>query len=250
MALGDSMKTGFQGTIGSLPLVDLLQVWSMNGFSGQVVVTSQSRTGHLYYVDGAVVHAECEDVLGEQAVQRIVAWPTGAFELHPNTVTLHRTIQKSLSHLLLEAHQQMDEKRRGGPPAPAPPASPTAAPAPNPPPPPPQASRSAVLDQIRAIRGVTDVVRFGKDGRPAGDAGPAGEALAAKGLYVFLVHAAAAAEAFGLHELAFATVRGERESFVLVHSAGQFLCTALAQDAQADQVTAQLRALLTRPRAP
>jgi hypothetical protein len=247
MSLGTSMKTGFQGTIGSLPLVDLLQVWSMNGFSGQVVVTSQGRTGHVYYVEGGVVHAECDELTGEQALRRIVTWPTGAFELNPNTVTLHRTIQKGLSHLLLEAHQELDEERRGlgltpgaGPQPPAAaPAPPAQAPAP----------RSAVMDQIRTIPGVTQVVRFGKDGRPAADSGPGGEALAAKGLYVFLTHAAAVSEAFGLHDLAFAAVRGERESFVLVHSAGQFLCTAVTQDAQLDHVMAQIRAILTKPRA-
>lgn len=248
MSHGASTKTGFEGTIGSLPLVDLLQVWSVNGFSGQVVVTSESRTGHLYYVDGSVVHAECDDLVGEEALRRIVAWPAGAFELHPNTVTLHRTIEKGLSQLLLEAHQQLDERQRRSAPAAAAPAAPPrsgAAAAPASPP-----SRPGVLDQIRAIPGVTQLVRFGKDGRPSGNPGPAAEALAAKGLYVFLVHAAAVAEAFGLRDLTFATVRGDRESFVLVHSAGQFLCTAVSRDANVDEVTARIRALLTRPRAP
>jgi hypothetical protein len=245
MSHGTSTKTGFEGTIGSLPLVDLLQVWSVNGFSGQVVVTSERRTGHLYYVDGGVVHAECDELVGEIALRTIVAWPAGAFELHPNTVTLHRTIRKGLSQLLLEAHQQLDEQRR----APAPASGQTAAPPPRPAPA-ASPSRPGVLDQIRAIPGVTQLVRFGKDGRPTGNPGPGAEALAAKGLYVFLVHAAAVAEAFGLHDLTFATVRGGRESFVLVHSGGQFLCTAVAQDANVDEVTAQIRALLTRPRAP
>ncbi len=242
MSQSTSTKSGFQGAIGSLPLVDLLQVWSVNAFSGLVVVTSQSRTGHLYFVEGGIVHAECDDLVGEQALRTIVAWPAGSFELHPNTVTLHRTIQKSLSHLLLEAHREIDEQRRdaaGAAPA-APPAAPAAAA--------PSSSRPGVLDQLRAIRGVTQLVRFGKDGRPTGDAGPAGEALAAKGLYLSLTHSAAVAQAFGLHDLAFASVRGERESFVLVHSAGQFLCTAVSQDAAIEPVVAQIRALLTRPR--
>ncbi len=247
MSHGSPMKTGFQGTIGSLPLVDLLQVWSMNGFSGQVVVTSQGRTGHLYYVEGGVVHAESDELSGEQAVRRIVAWPTGAFELHPNTVTIHRTIQKTLSHLLLEAHQELDEQRRTV--ASAPPNAAAAAPATTAAPAPAPAGRAAVLEQIRAIRGVTQVVRFGKDGRPAGDAGPGTEALAAKGLYLFLTHAVAVGQAFGLHELAFAAVHGERESFVLAHAGGQFLCAAVAQDAPLDPIVAQIRTLLTRPRA-
>ena len=95
---------------------------------------------------------------------------------------------------------------------------------------------------------MTQLVRFGKDGRPAGDAGPPARRSRAKGLYLSLTHAAAVAEAFGLHDLAFASVRGERESFVLVHSGGQFLCTAVSQDAAIEPVVAQIRALLTRPR--
>jgi hypothetical protein len=46
------MKSGFHGEIGSLPLVDLLQVWSMNHFGGMVTVSSQDCTGQLYFVDG------------------------------------------------------------------------------------------------------------------------------------------------------------------------------------------------------
>lgn len=244
MAQSTSTKSGFQGAIGSLPLVDLLQVWSVNAFSGLVVVTSQGRTGHLYFVEGGIVHAECDDLVGEHALKTIVGWPAGAFELHPNTVTLHRTIQKSLSHLLLEAHREIDEQRRDA--AAATPAAPPPAPAATAAA--PSTSRPGVLDQIRALRGVTQLVRFGKDGRPTGDAGPAGEALAAKGLYLSLTHSAAVAQAFGLHDLAFASVRGERESFVLVHSAGQFLCTAVSQDAAIEPVVTQIRALLTRPR--
>lgn len=249
MSQSASTPSGFQGAIGSLPLVDLLQVWSVNGFSGLVVVTSQGRTGHVYYVDGTVVHAEYEEVVGERALGIIIGWPAGSFDLHPNTVTLHRTIQKSLSHLLLEAHREIDEQRRAG-------AAAMSSPPPSAPRPPPggapagASARGAVFDQIRAIPGVIQLVRFGKDGRPAGDAGPAGEALAAKGLYLSLTQAAAVADAFGLHELAFASVRGARESFVLVHASGQYLCVAVAQDAPIEPVMIQLRALLSRPRAP
>jgi len=254
MAQGSSSpnRTGFQGAIGNLPLVDLLQVWSSNGFSGLVLVTSQSQTGHLYFVDGQIVHAECEDATGEQAVGQIVSWPEGSFELHPNTTTIHRTIQKSLSHLLLDAHRHLDERRRETPaPAQRPPP-----PAPRPPPlaasaaTPPAArepARPGPLEQIRAIRGVTQVVRFGVDGRPIGERSAEGEALAAKGLYLALTHATFVAEAFGLHELSVGVLHGARESFVLVRAGGQHLCVAVAPDVAVEPVAAQIRALLTRP---
>jgi hypothetical protein len=234
---------GFQGSVGNLPLVDLLQVWAMNRLSGLVTVNSQSRTGHLYFADGAIVHAEADELAGEAAVGAILGWPEGTFELAPNTTTLKRTIQKSLSHLLLDAHRVMDERQRDVGAAAVRPASPPAPPAP----PARDPSRPAVLDQIRAIRGVARVVRFAKDSRPIGEAGPEAEALAAKGVYLAMTHAACVAATFGLHDLGLATVHGDVETFVLVHGSASSLCVALDCGVAVDPVVAQLRALLTRP---
>lgn len=230
------MKSGFHGEIGSLPLVDLLQVWSMNRFAGMVTVSSQDRAGQLYFVDGEILHAEAGAWSGERAVQEIIGWPEGAFELFPNTTTLQRTIEKSFSHLLLDVHHALDERRRSSPP-PLRPAAP--APAREPP-------RPSVLDQIRALEGVTQVVRFGKDGRASGQDGPGAEQLAAKGLYLAVTHAAAVAKAFGLGELGIAALQGERESFVVVHRAGNHLCVALAPGTPVEPVLGPLRALVIR----
>ncbi len=243
MAQGSAGSTrgGFQGSVESLPLVDLLQVWSMNRFSGLVTVSFHGRTGQLYLVEGELVHAEADGLAGERAVAVIIGWPEGSFELFPNTTALNRTIHKSFSHLLLDAHRELDERGRGivasTPERPTPPVRPSAS----------EPSRPGVLDQIRAIPGVTRLVRCGRDGRPSGDAGPEAEALAARGLYLALTHAASVASAFGLHELALATLQGERESFVLIHSNASYLCIAVAPGTAMEPVVMQLRGLLTRP---
>jgi hypothetical protein len=234
--------TGFHGAVGSLPLVDLLQVWSMNGFSGLVTVTAPDGVGRIYFVDGTIVHAEAEGVVGEIAVGAIIGWPQGSFELFPNTATLARTIQKSVSHLLLDVHRVLDERRRAAPP---PPATPPPRRAPAPPAAAPDAARTLAA-QLRAVPGVLRAVRFGADGRPAGDPSPEAEALAAKGLYLALNPAAAVARAFGLHALTLATLRGAQESVVLVHTGAQYLALSVAPDAALDQVGAQVRAILTR----
>jgi hypothetical protein len=239
-------SNGFHGAIGSLPLADLLQVWATNRFSGLVRIAYRERTGQLYFVDGEIVHAEAEELSGEHALQEIIGWPGGSFELFPNTATLHRTIQKAFNHLLLDAHRALDERHRAGPAA-APPASaaPQAAgeaPAPSSPP-----SAASVLDQLRALRGVVRVVRFGSDGRAAGREGAEAEQLAAKGLYLAVNHAAAVAAALGLGELSIAALQGERESFVVVHRAGNYLAVAVEPGAPIDLVASQVRALLTRP---
>jgi hypothetical protein len=244
-------RSGFHGTIGSLPLTDLLQVWSLNRFSGVVTVTFRDQSGHLYFVEGEIVHAEAPGLVGEQALIAVLGWPEGGFELFPNTTTLHRTIEKRLSHLMLDAHRELDERRHGGsvpsatraPPATSAPPATFAPPAPAAPQAP---SRAPLLDQIRAMRGVTQVVRFGRDGRPAGDGAPGAEALAAKGLHVAITHAAFVAEAFGLHDLSVVTLRSDREPFVVVHSRGNYLCVAVEPGEPIDGIVAQLRAVLVR----
>ncbi len=218
--------------------MDLLQVWAANRLSGLVTVTFEGRSGRLYFVEGEIVHAETDGVTGELAVREILGWPEGTFELAPNTATLKRSIQKSLNHLLLDAHRELDEARRAsGPRQTQPP--PTSAPK--------EPTRSGVLEQIRAIPGVTDLVRFGTEGRPFGDGGPQAEALAAKALYLAMTHAACVATAFGLHDLGIASLQGSREAFVVVHSHGSYLCVAAAPGTTMDPVVAKLRALLTRP---
>jgi len=239
---GNGPTGGFQGSIRNLPLVDLLQVWSLNHFSGMVRVTSLGRTGHIYFLDGEVVHAEANGASGEEAVRTVIAWADGTFEPFPNTTTLKRTIQKRLSHLLLDAHRELDERRHQGE---APPAGAARAT----PPPLREGARPSALDQIRAIRGVARLVRFGADGRPTDGEGGDAEALAAKGLYLALNHAAAVSQAFGLRNLVMASVEGERESFVVVHAQGRYLAVAVEAGIPVEPIASQIRALLSRPAA-
>ncbi len=233
----DKSAGGFQGAASGLPLVDLLQLWSMNRFSGLIAVTYGTQSGHLYFLDGEIVHAEAGAVVGEAAVGEILSWPGGSFEPLPNTTTLKRTIDKRLSHLLLDAHRILDERRR--------------APAPSLTPPPlaPAQERAgpSTVERVRALPGVTMAVRFGGDARTAPGEGPAAEALAAKGLYLALNHAGAVAQAFGLRDVVLASVQGPRESFLMVHSNGNYLAAAVAPGVAVDQVAGQVRALLTRP---
>jgi len=229
---------GLRGGNTSLPLVDLLQVWSLNRFSGLISVESKGREGQLHFVEGEIVHAEAEGVEGEAAVRVILSWTDVGFEPFPNTTTLKRTIRKRVSHLLLDAHRQLDEARRT-PPAltPAPQPAKTAA-----------TSAPSLLEQLRGLRGVTRLVRFGQDGRPfgAGAAEPGAEDLAAKGLYLAMTHALAVGQAFGLRDFWLAALENSRESFIVVRSGDQYLAIAVAPGVPVDPLVAQVRALLTR----
>ncbi len=229
---------GLRGANAGLPLVALLQVWSLNHFSGLVSVGSMGREGKLHFSEGEIVHAEADGLEGEPAVWRILSWTDVEFTPFPNTTTLKRTIQKRVSHLLLDAHREIDEARRAQPAAtPAPDTQRSASPA-----------GPTVLEQLRALRGVIGIVRFGADGRPAG-AGAAGsraESLAAKGLYLAMTHAGAVREAFGLRDLWLATLESPRESLIVIHTSGQYLGLEVAPGTAVEPIAAQVRAVLAR----
>lgn len=237
-ATSGSTGGGLRGASSGLPLVDLLQVWSLNRFSGLVAVGSHGRDGNLHFVEGEIVHADAEGLEGEAAVRVILSWSDIGFEPFPNTTTLKRTIRKRVSHLLLDAHRELDEARRGTPPAP--PESPPTRPQPAPGPP--------LMEQLRTLPGVTGLVRFGQDGQPFGaGAGEAGaETLAAKGLYLAMTHAGAVGQAFGLRDFWLAALESPRESFVVIRSGDQYLAIAVAPGVPVEPLVAQVRSLLTR----
>jgi len=234
MGSGRVTAGGFQGAIEHLPLPDLLQVWSQNRFSGMVSISSEERVGRLYFAEGQIVHAEAEGRVGEPALQLMIGWRDGGFEPYPNTSTLERTIQKGLSHLLLDAHRVLDEARR----------QPGAAP---PPLPAPQPARPSPLDRLRGVAGVRRIVLHGGDGRPRGSEGPEADALAAKGLYLATNHAHAVAEAFGLRDLQLAAVASPCCSFVLAQREGNYLGVEVDPGAPVDAVEEQVRALFFPP---
>lgn len=247
--VGASTESGggvLRGEGGTLPLVDLLQVWSQNRFSGLVAVTAREASGKLYFLEGEIIHAEAVGLEGEPAVRAVVSWAGVTFEAFANTSTLKRTIKKRVGHLLLDAHREIDEARRTPAPAAPPPAqvSATGSQA-------EQGRRPSFLDQLRALPGVASLVRFGADGQPAGaGAGePGSESVAARGLYLALNHAGAIAHAFGLGQLGIAGLQGPQQSMVVIHASGQYLCLTVRPGAPTAPIVERVRALLS-PRAP
>ncbi len=112
---------GFEGSISNLSLPDVIQLQGQNRFSGSISVAYRGEEGVIFLQAGEVVHAEAGGLRGEEAFSAIVSWPAGNFVVHPRVSTVSRTVQKSLSHLLLDAHRRIDEARRGLPDDPPPP---------------------------------------------------------------------------------------------------------------------------------
>lgn len=107
------------GSLGQLPLTDLLQILSANQKSGMLTLRSRGREGTMWLRGGRVVDATTEDGRsGEEAVYAIALWEEGSFEAELGPVEVPERIAKSTTHLLLEAMRRKDEAARRGEPPP------------------------------------------------------------------------------------------------------------------------------------
>ncbi|HJV21861.1 MAG TPA: DUF4388 domain-containing protein [Holophagaceae bacterium] len=226
---------GFAGSVSNLTLPDVIQLEGQNRFSGSILVLYQDQEGQIFFQDGEIVHAEAGSHSGEAAFNRILGWPGGSFHLHPNVTSLRTSIQKHREHLLLSAHQWLDESRLAAPPPP---------PAPEPAP----ASRAEdILQIIRTVPGVAHAVLMGLDGGLRGDAGAAGEALGAKGFYLVTQVAGPIGEALRLGDLQAAATHAEADRVLLFKAKGTYLTVGLAPGVEPEDAEAGIkRALLAR----
>jgi hypothetical protein len=101
----------FQGSLAELHLPDIIQLISVSGKTGVFHLTDGALKGRIYLNDGKIVHAELEDVSGEEAVYALAIWSQGDFRFEPGIATDQRTITKSNTNLLMEAARRLDEWR-------------------------------------------------------------------------------------------------------------------------------------------
>jgi len=101
----------FQGSLAELHLPDIIQLISVSGKTGVFHLTDRGLRGQIYLHDGKIVHAQIEDVSGEEAVYALAIWSQGEFRFEPGVATEVHTISKSNTNLLMEAARRLDEWR-------------------------------------------------------------------------------------------------------------------------------------------
>src|SRR5262249_24997671 len=96
-------KTHFAGSLADMGLVDLLQTIDISRKSGVLYLTSDGRSGAIYFQEGKLLHAELGKLKGERAVYRFLIWNEGNFDLDFRPVRHdERTIQTPTQGLLME----------------------------------------------------------------------------------------------------------------------------------------------------
>jgi hypothetical protein len=101
----------FQGSLAELHLPDIIQLVSVSGKTGVFHLTDAAHRGDIWLHEGRIVHAETDDLSGEEAVYALAIWRAGEFRFEASAASPRQTIQKSNTNLLMEAARRLDEWR-------------------------------------------------------------------------------------------------------------------------------------------
>lgn len=101
--------TGFDGTIDSIQLPDIIQLIGLSRRTVEVSLTVGKSNGSIFFENGEIIHAVNDDQEGEEAFHEMFKWVGGKFNVKPLTSDVERTINRPWQGLVLEAARRQDE---------------------------------------------------------------------------------------------------------------------------------------------
>ena len=113
---GDSrrVRRGITGRLENLTLPDIVQTLTIGMKTACVSLTSGNESGRLWFENGTPTHAECADVIGEDAFYMMIRWKTGEFVIEHGTRSRRSTIEHDSMFLLMEGLRLVDEGEAEG----------------------------------------------------------------------------------------------------------------------------------------
>lgn len=105
---------GFQGTVGGVDLIDIVQFNGLSRATAALKVTTKDQEGMIFFKDGAVVHAMSNGQSGEEAFFTILGFHGGSLENIQGVKPQIVTIDKSIEALLFETALKTDENSSDG----------------------------------------------------------------------------------------------------------------------------------------
>jgi DNA-binding response OmpR family regulator len=103
---------GFKGTVTGVELTDIIQINCLSKTRAALRVKTAEREGIIYFKDGKITHALCEELEGEEAFYEILAFEGGTLEGIRNAESPEETIARGYEGLLMEGMRRVDERRR------------------------------------------------------------------------------------------------------------------------------------------
>jgi len=103
-----------QGRLEEMSMIDLLQSLEMGQKSCRLHVQKAGEAGDLYFVGGQCRDAKIGNLIGDDAVYKVLLWTEGEFEIDFNAANAssNTTTTRNTTGLLMEAMRLMDEASR------------------------------------------------------------------------------------------------------------------------------------------
>jgi len=103
-----------QGRLEEMSMTDLMQSLEMGQKSCRLQVQKGSERAELYFASGQCRDAKLNNLIGDDAVFKIILWTEGEFEIDFNAANASTatTTTRSTTGLLMEAMRLMDEANR------------------------------------------------------------------------------------------------------------------------------------------
>ncbi|MFH2035329.1 MAG: DUF4388 domain-containing protein [Candidatus Zixiibacteriota bacterium] len=105
---------GTSGTLEDFNLIDLIQSMGNSQKTALLNVTASGKCMTAYIYKGQIVHAECDDLRGDEAVYLALTWHNGIWCIDPidKDELPESNISGDYQTILLEGCRRMDEKNR------------------------------------------------------------------------------------------------------------------------------------------
>ena len=106
-------EAALSGNLSHLDLPGVVQVLEQQRLSGALYVNSDDLDGMLFFDAGTIAHAECGELVGDDAVIEVVrrcqGAQSGVYKFVPGSLDATRTVMQSPTNLMLEALRIFDE---------------------------------------------------------------------------------------------------------------------------------------------
>ncbi|CAN5509456.1 hypothetical protein BH11CYA1_BH11CYA1_14460 [soil metagenome] len=105
------IKATLEGDLTKMQAPNLLQSLAMAKMSGRLDVKDKQESCRVYFVDGAAVHAEMKEAVGDTALIELVTWTAGEFRFWPDEKSEHKTVKRRLDAMLMEGVSLLDQSQ-------------------------------------------------------------------------------------------------------------------------------------------
>jgi hypothetical protein len=109
--MGKQQVIGFAGRVEHLELQHIIQIACLAGICGTIIVWQGNQKGYIYVRGGQILHAAVGGLAGQEAVNEMVGWRVGRFDLrHGISEGIPRTLGANSAGVILEATRLLDER--------------------------------------------------------------------------------------------------------------------------------------------